>query len=253
VDKKKKFFIGLGILIIIYAGVLSLNLTHDEESESKKSSKSGYSQDEVIQKIKSDYRDLSKNIELWLTPLLPGLDLFEEPVSADYCTIKKNPEPYILLNGKHPQCVLFVKQSSDSARLALLKYEVISNQASRALNLNMKNRVKLLNTAVMHSKSSLSKSKGKPSEDKSKPPNKWVKTNLSMFFLADVNESEYQCNNPDRKKFQLDNFPAEDNKQQAKFEVVDNEFKLIAPEKGGVLVLKCSGCTNNQIKITAVH
>ena len=246
-DNKKKFFTGLAVLVIIYAGVLSLNLTH--------SSKSAYSRDKVMQKIKTDYRDLSKKIKPWKAFLLPKLDLFEEPISAQYCTIKKNPEPYILLNAKHSQCVLFVKHSSDTARLASLKYEVISNQASRALNLNMKSRVKsrvkLLNTAVMHPESSISKSQGKPSADKSKPSNEWVKTKLFMVFLADVNESEYQYKNPDKKNFQLKHFPPEDNKQQACFEDVDNKFELIAPEKGGVLVLKCSGCTNNQIKITA--
>ena len=253
-DNKKKFFIGLGVLVIIYAGVLSLNLTHNEESESKNSLKSGYSQDEVMQKIKTDYRDLSKNIKPWLAPLLPRLNLFEEPVSAEYCTIIKHAGPYILLNGKHPQCVLFVKHSSDTARLASLQYEVISNQASRAVNLNMRrNRVKLLNTAVIHSGAGISKTLGKPSEDKSKPSNKGAKTKLLMVFLANVNQSEYQFRNPDRKNFRLDNFPAGDNEQQAEFKVVDRTFELIAPEKGGVLVLKCSGCTSNSVKISAVN
>ena len=251
-DKKKKFFIGLGILAVIYTGVLSLNLTHDEETDGKKNSISEYSQENVIRKIKTDYSDLTNTIKPWFSFLLPQLELFRNTISAEYCTIKKEGEYYILLTRKHPQCVLFVKKSKDSARLASLKYEVISNHASRALNLNMKvNRAKILNTAAVRSKLTLSKNRLKKFPDKLNHSNNKVKEKVLMVFLAGIDQSYYQFNNPDKKKFQLKYFPPKPNEKQVGFEVVDNKFELIAPEKGGVLVLKCSDCGNNSIKIKA--
>ncbi len=247
-DKKKKFFIALGVLVIIYAGVLSLNLSHDDEGNSN-NPESEYSQDEVIKKIKTEYSKLARKIKSWSAFLLPELDLFGGKISPEYCTIKKNAETYILLDKDHPQCVIFVKKSNDSARLASLRYEVISNQASRALNLNM-NRAKVINTTAVYPKFTTSKDRLKKSPGKSNPSNNKDKANVLMVFLAGINQSKYQFRNPDKKNFQLINFPPKSDEKQPCFEEVEHKFELIAPEKGGVLVLKCSDCRNNRIKIT---
>ena len=250
-DKKKKFFIGLGILTVIYVAVMSLNLTHNNESDSSK----GYSKGSVIKMLNSDnselagYFSVTSNIKQWFSFLLPKLELLSNTASSDFCTIKKENENYILLNKERPQCVLFVKKSNESARRASLTYEIMSNQTTdRALNINM-HRAKVLNSATVRPNLTMSKSQLKISPNESSQSNKKDKTTVLMIFLVEIDHSFYQFNNPDKKNFQLKNFPPKANEKQVSFEVVENKFELIAPEKGGVLVLKCSDCSKNSVKI----
>lgn len=252
-DKKKKFFIGLGILVILYVVVMSLNLTHEDESKTAKDSKSSYSKENVINMLKSDdseldgYFSATSTIKQWFSFLLPRIELLNNGLPHGFCTIKNNGDDYILLSKEHSQCVLFVNKSDESARLAALVYEVVSNQtAARGPNLN-KQKAKLINATAIRPKLTISKTQMVVLAEASKQSKK---KDVLMVFLAGVNQSEYQLKNPDKKKFQLKNFQPDDKEKQVAFKTLESKkFELIAPEEGGTLVLKCSDCSTKSIKI----
>jgi hypothetical protein len=254
VDRKKKFFIGLGILTVIYAGAISLNLTHDDEKETRNNSKSEYSKEKVIEKIKSDYSSFTDKLKPWFSLFLPELELFKDMTSSEYCTIEKgsknNDEAYILLNKEYAQCVIFVKKSDESARIASLIYEVTKNQSARGINVNM-HRAKNLTAVPFRHELILSKSQIKTLPDQS---NKKDKTAVLMFFLEGVDQSYFDFKNSDyktskKKSSLLEKFLSKESEEQVIFVKKDNKFELTAPEKGGMFVLKCSDCSNNSIKI----
>ncbi len=253
-DKKKKFFIGLGVLTVIYVVVMGLNFTHQGESDGSAGNKFSESKvSNMIKKWKNDPnrpKSLTSAMEAksMFSFLLPRLDLFDNKTDTDYCNVVINKdESFILLNQKRQQCVLFINKSKDSARLASLHYESESKQtASRGFNVNKMNKTMVSNTITTHSL--IKPHKVQPGKTGKQPPAQAVK----MIFLKEIDQSYYNIENPDKKNFQLSNFTPRGKDKQATFDTIEkNEFELVVPEKGGVFVLKCTDadCNKNNIKI----
>ncbi len=144
-DNKKKFFIGLGVLSVVYMAVLSLNLTHSNESNK-------YSKEAVKQSILNGsplpFNGFLDGIQEVFSFFLPEIDLLDVSILTNNCQFDKKNKYLIVTSQK--MCVLRIKPSEENIRKLSLIYKRQKKTAnSRGGKPFIKSHLMITKTAVL--------------------------------------------------------------------------------------------------------
>ncbi len=234
-DNKKKFFIGLGVVFIVYVSVVGLNLRHSDEKEKSSKSKT----ETNIETENGLLFNMSLDFKNFFIFLLPEVDLFnKEEISFNSKTVIKPNEPnpceidyknLWLTITENKKCMLKINKADSSSRqLTFIYKRVKNNESTRALN-KFKKKLLLTNNKVVRPQLMIDKSKIiRPNKIQDNSTNK-IMNPLSLTFI----------------KFNGEYVDKE------KKEIKENEkVEFMIPQKGAELILECSVCQDYDLLIT---
>ncbi|MCW8928897.1 MAG: hypothetical protein OQL19_01510 [Gammaproteobacteria bacterium] len=234
-DNKKKFFIGLGVMFIVYVSVVGLNLKHSDKSETASENKAKT----TIENKNGWLYDMSSGFKNFFIFLLPEIDLFdkEEVFFVAKAFVKSNEVNPCEIDYKNlwlkitenKKCMLTINKADSSSRqLTLIYKRVKNNEATRGIN-KFNNKLLLANSKVI------------------KPQLKIDRSKLIKPVLT-PGHSENNISNPLSLTFiKFDGKSVDKEKKVIK----ENEkVQLMIPQKGAELILECSICQDYDLLIT---
>jgi len=228
-DNKKKFFIGLGILLVVYIAVIGLNLTHKNESNKN----DPYSKEKVMSMLDNgggtlqSFFSIAEDVKDIFSFLLPKIDLFNDQqvtVSSGTCELNDK-EQRLTLTG-NGQCILLIKESDDSSRsFSFIYNRQEKSKSSRGVNKFNSKKLMLANAKAIQPQVMV----GTIKWNNSKKPS--ANNNDDKFLSLALKDS---------KKNEITDFSPMEN---------DKKEEIIIAEKYDKIILKCLICEKYDIHI----